>query len=54
MIVQYVVKENIVQAIRTRHAKIVPVENIYQMMLTIILIMTKLVIVLYVITVDMR
>ena len=31
-IVQYVVKENIAQAIQTLHAKIVQVENIYQMM----------------------
>ena len=31
-IVQYVVKENIAQAIQTLHAKIVPAENIYQMM----------------------
>ena len=53
-IVQYVVKENIAQAIQTLHAKIVPAENIYQMMLTIIIIMTKLVIVTFAIIVDIR
>ena len=53
-IVQYVVKENIAQAIQTLHAKIVPAENIYQMMLAIKIIMTKLVIVPYAHGVDMR
>jgi hypothetical protein len=54
MIVKYVNLVNINMKIRKHYAKIVPPENIYQMMVAIKIIMTKLVIVPYAHRVDMR